>query len=154
VLDRALLPQVPIFGGLADDELDRVQALLVERRVGEGASVFREGEPGRELFVIASGRAAVSKRSRDGAEVYLCDLGPGACFGEMALIGITVRTATIVALTPLDLAALPYAAIARLSSERPGTFTMLVMNLAREICRRLQQSDARLIEAGLLGQRI
>jgi CRP-like cAMP-binding protein len=153
VLERSLLSQVAIFGGLADEDLDRVRALLEERRCDGGAIVCREGEPGHELFVIVEGRAEVTKRARDGAAVKLCELGPGDCFGETALIGITVRTATVSALTPLELVSLPYAAVARLAAEQQPIFTMLVMNLAREVCRHLQHANERLIEAGLEGER-
>jgi len=153
VLDRSLLSQVAIFGGLADGDIELVSALLEERRCDAGAAVCREGEPGHELFVIVEGRAEVTKRARDGVAVRLSELGPGACFGETSLIGITVRTATVSALTPLDLLSLPYAAVARLSAEQQPIFTMLVMNLAREVCRHLQHANERLIEAGLEGER-
>lgn len=59
----------------------------------QGTVLFREGEPGREMFVIQSGRIAISKRVRD-VEKVLAVLGPGEFFGEMAIISNKPRNAT------------------------------------------------------------
>ena len=114
--------------------------------------MVEEGAPGRELYVIHEGHGDVLKRAPDGHEVKIAELGPGACFGEMALVGIMRRSATVRARSVLRALVLPYAKVARLADERPQTFTMLVMNLARELCRRLQHADAVLGEFGLLRQ--
>jgi CRP-like cAMP-binding protein len=58
-----------------------------------GTVLFREGEPGKEMFVIQSGRIAISKRVRD-AEKVLAVLGPGEFFGEMSIISNRPRNAT------------------------------------------------------------
>ncbi len=59
----------------------------------KGTVLFREGEPGKEMFVIQSGRIAISKRVRD-AEKVLAVLGPGEFFGEMSIISNRPRNAT------------------------------------------------------------
>lgn len=138
------LAEVPVFGGLSTAELELVAEMLVERRFDAGAIVVEEGSPGRELFVIERGEAEVHK----GAAV-LATLGPASCFGEMALIGIVPRSATVRARTELVALVLPYPRIAALAETHPRTFTILVMNLAREVCRRLQQTNAILAEFGV-----
>src|SRR5439155_5272745 len=123
---------------------------LEERSYGAGATVVEEGTPGRELYVIDAGSADVLKCAPDGREVKIAELGAGACFGEMALVGIMRRSATVRARSPLRALVLPYAQVGRLADQHPQTFTMLVMNLARELCRRLQHADAILGQFGLL----
>jgi CRP-like cAMP-binding protein len=59
----------------------------------KGMVLFREGEPGKEMFVLQSGRIAISKRVRD-VEKTLAILGPGEFFGEMAIIANKPRNAT------------------------------------------------------------
>ncbi|HEX5746389.1 Crp/Fnr family transcriptional regulator [Archangium gephyra] len=59
----------------------------------KGTVLFREGEPGKEMFVIQSGRIAISKRVRD-VEKVLAVLGPGEFFGEMAIISNKPRNAS------------------------------------------------------------
>jgi CRP-like cAMP-binding protein len=151
--DAALLPHVSVLGGLSPEEQERIWALLEERTYEPGAVVVEEDTPGRELFIVAQGTAEVAKRAPDGSSVRLAELVPGACFGEMALVGITRRTATVRALSPLRVLVLPWARIAELSRTRIETFAMLVMNLARELCRRLQAADALLAEFGVPSSR-
>jgi CRP/FNR family transcriptional regulator, cyclic AMP receptor protein len=153
MVDAALLPHVSILGGLAAEEQERIWALLEERTYEPGAVVVEEGTPGRELFIVAQGTAEVTKRAPDGSSVRLAQLVRGACFGEMALVGITRRTATVHALSPLRVLVLPWARIAELSRTRLETFAMLVMNLARDLCRRLQAADALLAEFGVSASR-
>jgi CRP-like cAMP-binding protein len=153
MVDAALLPHVSILGGLAAEEQERIWALLEERTYEAGAVVVEEGTPGRELFIVAQGTAEVAKRAPDGSAVRLAQLVRGDCFGEMALVGITRRTATVRALSPLRVLVLPWVRIAELSRTRLETFAMLVMNLARDLCRRLEAADARLAEFGVSASR-
>jgi CRP-like cAMP-binding protein len=144
-----VLNQIPIFGGLTGSECALIRELLEERAYEPGTVVIEEGTSGKELYVIDEGQADVLKRAPDGHEVTIRELGPGACFGEMALVGIMRRSATVRARTALRALRLSYASVGRLAEEHPRTFTMLVMNLARELCRRLQVTDAMLAEFGL-----
>jgi CRP/FNR family transcriptional regulator, cyclic AMP receptor protein len=59
----------------------------------KGTHLFHEGEPGREMFVIQSGKVALSKRVRD-VEKVLSVVGPGEFFGEMSILTNTPRSAT------------------------------------------------------------
>jgi CRP/FNR family cyclic AMP-dependent transcriptional regulator len=59
----------------------------------KGTVLFREGDPGKEMFVLQSGRVAITKRVRD-VEKVLAILGPGEFFGEMAIISNRPRVAS------------------------------------------------------------
>jgi CRP-like cAMP-binding protein len=150
MVDKAFLARTSIFGGLGEEELAFISNLLEERVYARGDIVAREGSPGRELYLIVEGRADVVKPSAAG-ETRIAELGPGACFGEMALVGIMPRSATVRAASPLRVLTLSYSTIAQLSKINLPTFTMLVMNLARDVCRRLREADAVLAEFGLPG---
>lgn len=63
------------------------------KEFSKGTVLFREGEAGREMFVLQSGRIAISKRVRE-EEKVLAVLGPGEFFGEMAIISNRPRNAT------------------------------------------------------------
>ena len=151
MIDPVFLARISIFGGLTDEQLSLVWELLEERVYAPGAIVVQEGAPGRELYVVLDGHADVVKRTPDG-ETRIAGLGPGACFGEMALVGIMPRSATVRTRSPLRALTLSYARIAKLSEAHLPTFTMLVMNLARDVCRRLREADAVLAEFGLPGE--
>ena len=70
--------------------------MLVERRVDAGATVVREGEPGRSMFIVHTGELVESRQRECGRSWRMSDLAPGECFGEMTLIDMKNRAATVV----------------------------------------------------------
>ena len=71
------------------------QRALVEEQFGPGEIIFKAGQVGRHVYVIKSGRVEVIRRKKGGGAETMTSLGPGAHFGELALLGKTPRTATI-----------------------------------------------------------
>lgn len=92
------LSRVPLLSGLGQKELKRLAASFTERAFAADKVVVKQGdERGIGFFVITEGTARVSA---DGQNVAV--LGPGDHFGEIALIGDRVRTATVTAETDLQ----------------------------------------------------
>ena len=92
-----VLKSVPLFSGLSQRQLNGLARDFREREVKSGTSVMREGEnSGISFFVIVDGTATVSM---NGNQVR--QLGPGDHFGELALIGKRVRSATVTADGPM-----------------------------------------------------
>ena len=83
----------------------RTNAVL-PMRFGAGEVVVRQGDPGTRFYVITAGEAEVLQRGRDGTERVVTTLGPGRYFGEIALLRGARRTATVRALTDLNLVSL------------------------------------------------
>jgi CRP/FNR family transcriptional regulator, cyclic AMP receptor protein len=97
-----LLRNVSLFAGLDDGELESLADEFNERRFSAGDKIALEGEGGLMFFVVESGEAVVEVR---GEEVGR--LGPGAHFGEIALIDRRPRTATVTAESDLRTFGLP-----------------------------------------------
>ena len=57
--------------------------------------IFREGDPGDELFVIAAGSASASLRQPTGGDIRLVTFAPGTVFGELAILDAGPRSATV-----------------------------------------------------------
>lgn len=87
---------------LAPQRTNRIAAAHFE----PGDEIIREGEPGDAAYVLRSGLVEVVAQ-RDGAAIRLATLGPGECFGEMALLSNAPRTATVRCLMPSDVLVLP-----------------------------------------------
>ena len=85
--DVAFLRQVPIFKDVDEQVLIALWPSLRERRLRKGEVIFREGDPGDELFVIFSGSVVVSKPVTGRVEQVLNRLGQGEVFGEMSVFG-------------------------------------------------------------------
>jgi CRP-like cAMP-binding protein len=143
-----LLQRMPIFGALRDDAL---QWLLQQSRFAEvaaGGYFFHEHDPASSMFVLESGSASVLK-SWQGRHVLLHTLGAGDCFGEMALMDLLPRSASVRA----DVACRAYEIgtgdLMRLFERDVEQFALIQMNIGREVCRRLRLSDEQLFRLSL-----
>ena len=96
-----LLRGLPMFAPLPLAVTELLTAELRPQQFAAGSVVMREGDPGEEFHVIASGAASVTVRGRPRPP-----LGPGDCFGEIALLRDIPRTATIIAVDELHTLAL------------------------------------------------
>lgn len=149
-LDPAIIQKiaqkVPIFAGMSQP------LLLVTLGTGEhfsvkaGESVFKEGDMGNSFYVLIAGDVAVDKL-RDGRAVELARLGPGECFGEMALVGNDVRSATVRALG--HVVAMRF--YRELIDANPESASIIYRNIARILAARLGESSLQL--AGLVSRR-
>ena len=138
--DREFLSGIAVFGGLMGSALEHVADRMREREVPAGEILMREAEPGHEMFVVRKGAVEVFKSAGIG-EMRLALLRPGACFGEMALIDIQPRSAGVRATEAATVWTLDHADLASLWKTDGQAFTLLVMNISREISRRLRRAD-------------
>lgn len=151
-VDRDLLGRVPIFGGLPAEVLDKIIEAGTLVDVAAGAQLIAEGELAKCVFVVCAGELEISKRGSHGAEVRLAVLRPADCVGEMSLIDIQPRSATVRARNPAVVFRLDHAEIARLYRSHPDVYMMLLLNIAREISRRLRKADQLLADKGVVVQ--
>ncbi len=89
----AWLARVQMFAGLSQRALDQLLALVTEVRHPAGKVLFRTGDPGDRLFVIVEGRIRISRDVPGMGEEALVVLGPGDCFGELAILDDSPRSA-------------------------------------------------------------
>ena len=143
---KAFLVATPFFGGLSDASLDLLIAMLVERHFDAGAIVVAEGEPGRSMFIVHSGTLAVSKRGESGRVIRVAGLQPGDFFGEMTLIEMQNRSASVVAERPTMLYELTARNLYAYYKADIHAYVMVMQNINRELCRRLRRADNRIAE--------
>jgi CRP/FNR family cyclic AMP-dependent transcriptional regulator len=128
----AVFKTLPIFARCTDDELRRIDSLADEVHVPAGRAMVRQGELGREFALIVEGEAVVE---RDGVEV--ARLGPGAHFGELALLESIPRNASVIAATDMTVQVIDRRGFDTLLEDSPG----LTRNLLRALAHRLSEVD-------------
>lgn len=148
---KAFLLATPFFGGLSDASLDLLVSMLVPRNFDAGATVVAEGDPGRSMFIVHSGELAVSKRADAEHAIPISALAPGDFFGEMTLIEMQNRSATVVAESPTVLYELTARELYTCYKKDIQAYVMVLQNINRELCRRLRRADNRIAELLLHG---
>jgi CRP/FNR family cyclic AMP-dependent transcriptional regulator len=141
---KAFLLATPFFGGLSDASLDPLVSMLVERRFDAGVTVVAEGETGRSMFIVHSGQLVVSKRGNSERLIDMGRLEPGDFFGEMTLIEMQNRSATVVAESPTVLYELTARQLYAFYKADIHAYVLVMQNINRELCRRLRRADGRI----------
>ena len=144
---KAFLVATPLFGGVSDASLDLLISILDERRFDLGDNIVAEGEPGRSMYIVHSGKLVVSKIGKSGRVIRMSHLGPGDFFGEMTLLEPQNRSATVVAETPTVLYELTARNLYAYYKADIHAYVIVMQNINRELCRRLRHADNRI--AGL-----
>ena len=133
-----------LFGGLSDASMERIVPMLKEESFVAGDFIVREGDDGDRMYFICEGSVEVLKlvTTPTGKENRpLAVLGVGDAFGEMHLIDVQRRSASVRALEFVLTVTLSNRDMYRLHKIDPEAFTMMIMNMAREISRRLRRMD-------------
>lgn len=136
----ALLQGMPLFGGISDATLEFLVARARQVERAAGAYFFHEGDPATGLFVLETGHVRVS-RHRGGQEFVLQDFGPGDCFGEMALMDLHPRSASVRAVDGCRALEIRPEDLHALFERDCAQFALVQMNMGREVCRRLRAAD-------------
>lgn len=142
----AQLREVGLFGALSDDFLEHLTATLTVSRFTVGDIIFREGDPAREMYVVLDGEIEVMKKSRRGRETRVAILGPNDCFGEMSIIDMQPRSATVRALGAARLLRISTEEMDALYRHDLKSYSLIVLNIARDLSRRLRVADGLLAD--------
>ncbi|HSW06873.1 Crp/Fnr family transcriptional regulator [Aquabacterium sp.] len=141
-----LLQQMPIFGAIRDDALEFLLEPAPSVHIEAGQFFFRERDPAQSMYVLEAGRVAVLK-AWEGRELMLRHLEQGDCFGEMALLDLFPRSASVRAVEDCTAIELLPDHLMRLYERDLEQFALIQMNIAREMSRRLRVTDELLFRA-------
>ena len=137
-----LLQAMAIFGGITAEVLRFLLPLTKRLDLRAGDIVFREGDPASSLFVLEHGEIHLLKLWEDD-QYRLKTLRRGDCFGEVSLIDLQPRLTTAIAPVDTTLIQISAANLQQLYEKEPEQFTLIYINMAREVCRRLREAELR-----------
>jgi CRP-like cAMP-binding protein len=131
---EAVIANVDLFGDLPKSQLKRLASAASEVSHPQGKAVAEEGRGALALHLIVEGSATVSKDGRE-----LRTLGPGDYFGEISMIDGRPRSATVTALEPLTVLAIPHQDFEQVVDEDPE----VARHLLKTLCARLREAESR-----------
>jgi len=130
-----LLKDLELFSELSDRELQDVAALAQVRKLETDTTVFHEGDPSDQIFVVVNGRVKIVTTSSDGKEFILSVLGAGQVFGEMGLLEEAPRSASVSTITEVELLVIKHDDFDHLLKTSPGISRKLMAILSRRLRR-------------------
>jgi len=146
-----LLSNMPVFGGIDDKLLTYLLDHCPRKKLSQGEYFFHENESAKAMYVLQFGQVKIEKQWRDRV-IAMRTLGKGDCFGEMALIDLYPRSASVVALENCEALEIEPSLLATIYEHDQQAFTIIYMNMAREISRRLRETDRHYFETSMMNQ--
>ena len=119
------LASVPLFAACSRKDLQRIARASDEVQIPEGRALVKQGDVGRECFVLVDGKVKVERNGRK-----VASLGPGSYFGHLSLLDKGPRTATVTAETPVTVLVLGPREFSAVLDEVPALAHKLLAALA------------------------
>lgn len=144
------LEDFSFFGGITSDTLEQIDDLFEAGSYPAGSTIIAEGNTGRRLYLITAGQVKISVQASNNGTTATCVLDTlerGATFGEMELLDTQARSATVTAAIDTKTVELTNMAFYQLFLRDPEAFRMIMMNLARDLSRRLREVNRRFVAA-------
>ena len=135
-----LLQDTPILGGVREDVLEFMLEDAVDISLSEGDFLFVEHAPGNSMYVLEQGRVVILKIWNN-RYYRLNSLNPGDCIGEMSLIDLGRRSASVLAVTDCKAVELTNTTLFKVYERDLEQFTLIQMNISRELSRRLRTAN-------------
>ncbi len=135
-----ILNKISIFGGLTQEQIYQVFKILKKVEYDEDEVIFKQGNPSSYIYTILKGKVKLFAEV-EGTTLELIEFDVGKCFGESSLIGVQPHTATAIAVQKTKLIVLSGKSLAGLYETHPEIYGLIILNIARETCRRLHQVD-------------
>ena len=139
--DEIPLASVDLFSTLTSAELEAIERHTRRETFPRGKIIFREGDPGKELFIVTKGCASAYLNLINGADIRLATFAPGTIFGELAILDTGPRSASVVADDDVICYVLSEQQFAALAKDAPAIVIKLLSGLGRELSRRLRRAN-------------
>lgn len=135
-----ILNKIAIFAGLSDAQLYSLFRTLQKVTYEKDEVIFKQGEPSSHIYIVKSGAVKLYLEA-EAINLELVEFTVGDCFGETSLIGIQPQTANAIAVEKTDLIVLSSKALLSLYNTDKDAYIMIILNIAREVSRRLHKTD-------------
>ncbi|MCL2186134.1 MAG: cyclic nucleotide-binding domain-containing protein [Treponema sp.] len=136
MLQPSMLQKYSLFGGLVEEQIEGLLPFMHEEKFKPEDFIITEGKTNDKIFFLIEGQVAVSKK-----DIVLTRFSEGEAFGEMEVLDVMPAAASIKALTPVTVMSISNKSLREIYKKDVTTFTLVLMNLARDLVRRLRKMD-------------
>jgi len=136
----AMIAEISIFGGVTDAQWETVLPKLDRGTFKKGDAIFRKDEEPTHIYILQSGKVELVLAD-EAVTIEKKRLGPGECFGQVSLMAMHRHTVTAIAEEDCVIVGLSRHALIELQKKDIALFALLMMNVARELARRLMLTD-------------
>jgi CRP-like cAMP-binding protein len=141
MLDPKILQKYSLFGGLLEEQIEKIIPLMEQENYSPGEIIIAEGSPNDKILFILEGRVSIVR-----GETVIYDLAEGNTFGEMEVLDIMPCAATIKAVTNVTVLSIANKSLREIYKNDIKSFSLLLMNLARDLSRRLRVANEIMID--------
>jgi len=123
------LKQATLFKPVTESDLEALVALMVNKAVPAGETLFNKGDQGDSMYIILAGKVHIFTTDNQGSQLTLTHYGPGHVFGDFTLLDEQPRSASAVAEEPLDLLVLTRAQFQEFLPQHPAIGLAIIRHL-------------------------
>jgi diguanylate cyclase (GGDEF)-like protein len=151
-IHNTVLINSPLLSDMSELEFNAIAAFLERLRVKQGEAVFKEGDEGKDMFILLSGKLSAYVSQSDGTQRWMFEIKPGDFFGEMSIIANEPRSATLTAKEDTEIMALQGIDFYRIIFEHPMIGIKMLKAISRVQNSWLDQSSKHLSDLTRWGE--
>jgi len=134
-----ILQKYSLFGGLLEEQIQVIIPLMTEEKFNPDEFIITEGSTNDKIFFIIEGQVSVIKKG-----ITITHFGEGEAFGEMEVLDVMPATASVKATSQVTTMSMSNKTLREIYKMDVKVFALMLMNLARDLCRRLRKTGERL----------
>ena len=139
------LQKYSLFGGLMAEQIQTIIPLMKEEKYNTNDLIITEGNTSDKIYFLIEGQVSVLK-----GDIELSRFSEGEAFGEMEVLDVMPAIASIKAISDVSVLSMSNKALREIYKMDVKVFALMLMNLARDLCRRLRKTDERLASSPML----
>jgi len=140
-----VLEKYSLFGGLTEEQIKNILPNMLQETYKADEFIITEGKPNDKIHFLIEGQVAVLK-----GDTLLAKFSEGEAFGEMEVLDVMPAAASIKAVTPVTIMSISNKALRTIYKVDLAAFSLVIMNLARDLSRRLRKMDDKMVTPTLV----
>lgn len=145
MVNAQVLQKYSLFGGLTEEQIESILPLMQQEQYGQDEFIITEGKMNDKIYFLIEGQVSVTKK-----DTVLSRFGEGEAFGEMEVLDVMAAVASIKSLSNVTLMSISNKTLREIYKLDVKIFALIIMNLARDLSRRLRKADEKLSSSAVL----